>query len=227
MKVLVVDDEKGLADLVAFTLEREGFNVVQAHDGEVAIQAWADEQPDIIVLDVNLPKRDGFTVCREIRQQGETPIIMLTARDKEDDVVHGLGIGADDYIVKPFSYRNLIARINAVLRRAGKNPAVAVRRVAGLELDSDWRAVRVEQNEPITLTALESRLLEVLMANPGRTLLYETLLRQIWGSEGGDRDMLRQLIHRLRSKIEPDPSQPRYIENVPGLGYGLAVQEQL
>ena len=118
MKALVVDDDLVLADVLAFTLRREGFEVLLAYDGVMALERWEQEQPDIVVLDVNLPRRNGFEVCREIRQQGSTPIILLTVRGEEDDIVKGLQIGADDYIVKPFSPRQLVARVNAILRRA-------------------------------------------------------------------------------------------------------------
>lgn len=131
MKALIVDDDRVLADVVAFTLRREGFEIVLAYDGQAALQRWSSEKPDLIVLDVNLPKLDGFAVCRRIREQSDTPIILLTVRGEEDDVVRGLELGADDYITKPFSPRQLVARTQAVMRRAGKSAAPAVRRVRG------------------------------------------------------------------------------------------------
>ena len=221
MKALIVDDDRILADLVAFTLRRDGFEVTQAHDGEMALQRWADEQPDLIILDVNMPKLDGFAVCRRIREEADTPIILLTVRGEEDDIVRGLALGADDYIVKPFSPRQLVARAQAVLRRVGKTPAPAIRQVGELTLDPSRRELRLGEGEAITLTPLENRLLDYLMINAGQILTIETLINHIWGAEGGDRDMLRQLVRRLRSKIEPNPAQPIYIETVPGLGYGL------
>ena len=221
MKALIVDDDRVLADLVAFTLRRDGFEVTQAHDGEMALRRWADEQPDLIILDVNMPKLDGFAVCRRIREEADTPIILLTVRGEEDDIVRGLALGADDYIVKPFSPRQLVARAQAVLRRVGKTPAPAIRQVGELTLDPSRRELRLGEGEAITLTPLENRLLDYLMINAGQILTIETLINHIWGAEGGDRDMLRQLVRRLRSKIEPNPAQPIYIETVPGLGYGL------
>ena len=221
MKALIVDDDRVLADLVAFTLRRDGFEVTQAHDGEMALRRWADEQPDLIILDVNLPKLDGFAVCRRIREEADTPIILLTVRGEEDDIVRGLALGADDYIVKPFSPRQLVARAQAVLRRVGKTPALAIHQVGELTLDPSRRELRLGEGEAITLTPLENRLLDYLMINAGQILTIETLINHIWGAEGGDRDMLRQLVRRLRSKIEPNPAQPIYIETVPGLGYGL------
>lgn len=221
MKALVVDDDRVLADLVAFSLRREGFEVIQAHEGEMALRRWAEEQPDLIILDLNMPKLDGFAVCRRIREESDIPIILLTVRGEEDDVVRGLGTGADDYIVKPFSPRQLVARAQAVLRRAGKTPAPAVRQVGELTLDPSRREVRLGQGELISLTPLESRLLDYLMINAGQVMTIETLISHIWGAEGGDRDMLRQLVRRLRSKIEPDPTRPVYIETIAGLGYGF------
>jgi DNA-binding response OmpR family regulator len=221
MKALVVDDDRVLADLAAFTLRRDGFEVIQAHDGEMALRRWADEQPDLIILDLNMPRLDGFAVCRHIREESDIPIILLTVRGEEDDIVRGLTLGADDYIVKPFSPRQLVARAQAVLRRAGKTPAPAIRQVGALTLDPSRRELRLAEGEAISLTPLENRLLDYLMINAGQILTIETLINHVWGAEGGDRDMLRQLVRRLRSKIEPDPAQPIYIETVPGLGYGL------
>lgn len=221
MKALVVDDDRVLADLVSFTLRREGFEVIQAYDGETALNRWAADQPDLIVLDVNLPKLDGFSVCRRIRQAAETPIILLTVRGEEDDIVRGLELGADDYIAKPFSPRQLVARAQAVLRRAGKTSAPAVRQVGNLVLNPARREVTVGAGQVIALTPLESRLLDYLMLNAGHILTTEAIIEHVWGANGGDRDMLRQLVRRLRGKIEPDPAHPIYIETVPGLGYGL------
>ncbi|MGQ9599251.1 MAG: response regulator transcription factor [Anaerolineae bacterium] len=232
MKVLIVDDDRVLADVVAFTLRREGFQVVQAYDGEMALQRWREDLPDLIVLDVNLPKLDGFSVCRQIREQANTPIILLTVRGEEDDIVHGLELGADDYIIKPFSPRQLVARAHSVLRRSGHPTRPAVHRVGGLELDPDRREVRLLHGGAASLTPLESRLLKYLMVNAGHVLTSEALIDHVWGAEGGDRDMLRQLVRRLRSKIAQASgpaeeeglaaSQP-YIKTVPGLGYGLSV----
>lgn len=225
MKALVVDDDLVLADLVAFTLRREGFEVLQAHDGAAALQRWEAEQPDLVVLDVNLPMTvpllDGFTVCRRIREQADTPIILLTVREHEDDIVQGLKLGADDYIVKPFSPRQLVARIWAVLRRAGRAPAETIRQIGDLTFDLNRREVRTAGGPAVQLTTLESRLFDYLLLNSGRILTYNEIIDQVWGPQGGDRDMLRQLVRRLRTKIEPDPANPIYLETVAGLGYGL------
>jgi len=226
MKALVVDDDRVLAELVTFALHRAGFEVIQASDGEAALRRWEEEEPDVIVLDVNMPKVDGFAVCRRIRAQADTPIIMLTVRGEEDDIVRGLELGADDYVPKPFSPRQLVARIHAVLRRAGRTATTAVRQVGDLTLDSSRREVQVGEGDPISLTPLECELLSFLMLNAGHVLTHNAIIDQVWGPEGADRDMLRQVVHRLRDKIEPDSSEPIYIETVPGLGYGLSRQAE-
>ena len=226
MKILVVDDDLVLSDVVTFTLEREGFQVVRAFDGEAALHMWASEQPDLLVLDINLPKLDGFSVCRRIRQEAETPILMLTVRDTEEDIIRGLNLGSDDYITKPFSPRQLIARIQAILRRAGKSAAPTTRQVGDLILDPTRREIRRVGGEAVTLTPLETQLLDYLMLNTGHVVTTEAIIAQVWGMQGSDRDGLRQLVRRLRSKIaqaagESSPANLPLIETVPGLGYGL------
>ncbi len=225
MKALVVDDDRVLADVLAFTLRREGFEVLRAFDGESALRCWHDEQPDFIVLDVNLPKLDGFTVCQRIRLQADTPILLLTVRHEEDDIVRGLELGADDYITKPFSPRQLVARIQAILRRSGKASAPTIRQVGLLTLDPSRREMHLGSSEPISLTPLESRLLDYLILNVGHVLTTEAIIEHVWGAEGADRDMLRQLVRRLRSKMTRVTNElsPR-IETIPGLGYGLVVE---
>jgi DNA-binding response OmpR family regulator len=228
MKALVVDDDRNLADLLSFTLRREGFQVIQAYDGESALKVWAVEQPDILILDVNLPKTvpalDGFTVCRRIREQADTPIILLTVREDEDDIVYGLKAGADDYILKPFSPRQLVARVQTVLRRAQKQTTPTTYQAGTLSLNPERREAQVAGRPPVSLTALESRLLEYFLLHAGHVLSNQDLIDHVWGVNGGDRDMLRQLVRRLRMKIEPDPAQPTLIETIPGLGYGLNKQ---
>jgi len=221
MKALIVDDDRVLADVVAFTFRREGFEVIQAYDGPTAIRRWSEEHPDIVILDVNMPTMDGFTVCRHIRERSNTPIILLTVRGEEDDIVEGLEIGADDYIVKPFSPRQLVARANAVLRRAGQTTISPILQVGELTFDSSQRRVTIGAGDPISMTPLEGRLLDYLMANAGHVLTTDAIIDHVWGPGGGDRDMLRQLVRRLRSKIETDPADPNYIKTIPGLGYGF------
>jgi DNA-binding response OmpR family regulator len=232
MKALIVDDDRVLADVLAFTLRREGFQVLQAHDGVEALQRWTEEQPDLVVLDVNLPKLDGFHVCQQIREQSDTPIVLLTVRGEEDDIVRGLELGADDYITKPFSPRQLVARARAVLRRATRMGSPATREAGALVLDPVRRELRIGEGPPVTLTALENRLLDYLLLNAGHVLTGEAIIDHVWGAEGGDRDMLRQLVHRLRNKLtqaceaagwSADEPAPAQIDTVPGLGYGLVV----
>ncbi|MEA3309465.1 MAG: response regulator transcription factor [Chloroflexota bacterium] len=232
MKVLVVDDDQVLAEVLSFTLRREGFEILLVGDGEAALRCWAAESPDIILLDVNLPKLAGFQVCRQIREQSDTPIIMLTVREEEDDIVQGLGLGADDYITKPFSPRQLVARVQAVLRRAGKRPTRAVRRVGRFTLMPARRELQFEEREPVELTRLENRLLDYLLLNAGRVLSAEAIIDLVWGAGGGDRDMLRQLVYRLRRKtslarglLDCD-AEDSYLETVPGLGYGFMLHSR-
>lgn len=233
MKALIVDDDRVLADVLAFTLRREGFEILLAYDGATALQRFAEEAPDLVVLDVNLPRLDGFSVCRQMRAQADTPIILLTVRGEEDDIVRGLALGADDYMTKPFSPRQLVARVHAVLRRsrAGQRAAPPVQRVGDLVLDTSRREIRLirgaEPGEPVSLTALECRLLSYLMLNAGHVLTADAIIDHVWGAAGADRDMLRQLVRRLRSKIKElcdsadEPAGLPVIETVPGIGYGL------
>jgi DNA-binding response OmpR family regulator len=221
MKVLIVDDDRVLSDVLAFTLRREGFEILRAYNGKAALLSWENEHPDLIVLDLNLPIIDGFSVCEQIRAQSDTPIILLTVRGEEDDIVRGLKIGADDYIVKPFSPRQLLARAYAVLRRTRQPVQSQTLAFKDLQLDPSMREVRVGDQGPIQLTALENRLLEYLLINAGRVLSMDAIIDYVWGAQGGDRDMLRQLVRRLRRKIEPDPSNPAYLRTIAGLGYGF------
>jgi DNA-binding response OmpR family regulator len=235
MKALIVDDDRVLADVLAFTLRREGFQVVQAHDGETALKRHREEQPDLIVLDVNLPRLDGFAVCGRLREQSDTPIILLTVRGEEDDIVRGLSLGADDYITKPFSPRQLVARAQAVLRRSGRMGVPAVRQVGDLALDPVRRELRIGEGTPTSLTPLESRLLDYLLLNAGHVLTADAIISHVWGAEGGERDMLRQLVRRLRAKVAQAAegaagrtglTSQVYIETIPALGYGLVVLPQ-
>ncbi len=222
MKILVVDDDRVLIDVVSFTLRRAGFQVIQAYDGLSALETWAEIDPDLIVLDVNLPKLNGFSVCQQIRQQSTTPIILLTVRTDEEDIIRGLELGADDYISKPFSPRQLVARVRAAIRRLGLTPTPSMRKTGDFTLDPSRREFRVRDSQPIKLSPLENRFLDYLMLNEGQVLPVENIIGHLWGPEGGDRDMLRQLVHRLRSKIEVDPAHPQYIETVKGMGYSFS-----
>jgi DNA-binding response OmpR family regulator len=225
MKALIVDDDLALADVVSFTFRRAGYEVIQAHDGQSAMERWQVNAPDLIILDLNLPKVDGLTVCRRIREQSNTPIIILSVRGEEDDVVQGLNLGADDYVIKPFSPRQLIARAEAVLRRSDLHSLIPEAITVGdLTLNPSRLAVQRSGLFLANLTRLECRLLEILMRNTGQALLADTLIDFVWGPAGGDRVMLKQLVYRLRRKIESDPSKPVYIETVPGIGYAFNPQ---
>lgn len=227
MKILVVDDDRVLADVVAFTLRREGYDVIQAYDGAVGYQRWQTDQPALVILDVNMPRMDGFEVCRRIREQSDTPILLLTVRGEENDIVSGLEIGADDYIVKPFSPRQLVARLKAVLRRAGETPRKVELAAGNLRFTPNKRTVANKSTgQEVQLTPLENRLLEYLMSNFGQVLTYDQIIDHVWGPSAGDRDMLRQLVRRLRIKIEPNPSEPVYLQTVPGLGYGFTADPE-
>jgi DNA-binding response OmpR family regulator len=222
VKALIVDDDLALADVLSFTLRRAGYQVLTAHDGLTALDRWRAETPDLILLDLNLPRMDGLSVCRQIRSQAQTPIIILSVRGEEDDVVRGLGMGADDYVVKPFSPRQLLARAEAVLRRARAAPVTpSAISVGDLTLDPPRGLVQRKGQSVPALTRLETRLLEVLMLNHGQVLTAEALIDTIWGPMGGDRAMLKQLVYRLRRKLETDPSQPEYLKRADGVGYIL------
>lgn len=220
MKILLVEDDLALSDVVSFTLRRAGFEVIPAYDGAAAIAAWEASQPALVVLDLNLPKQDGFTVCRHIRSQSQTPIIILSVRSGDDVIVRALELGADDYIVKPFSPAQLVARIRAVLRRAGASTASGVLERGGWTLDPARHEVRWDSGEPVHLTGLEMRLLEALMLNAGAVLTADALIQAVWGVEGGSRAMLKQLVYRLRAKLE-SAGGGEVIETVPGVGYAF------
>jgi DNA-binding response OmpR family regulator len=225
MKALIVDDDLALADVVSFTMRRAGFEVIVAHDGQTALDRWRESEPDLIILDINLPKLNGLAVCQRIRTEASTPIIILSVRGEEDDVVRGLELGADDYIVKPFSPRQLVARSEAVLRRSEMKPiSNAPLTVGNLTLDLTRNEI-LSDNEPIKLTKLETRLMEVLMINCGQVLPFDMLIDSIWGPSAGDRVMLKQLVYRLRRKIEPDPSNPHRLTTISGIGYSLEDNE--
>ena len=224
-KVLVVEDEQSLREALVFFLEKEGHEVSVAVDGEEAIRVFENSGAEIILLDLMLPKVDGNQVCKHIRQSSNVPIIMLTAKDSEIDKIVGLEIGADDYITKPYSTRELLARIKAVLRRQAEPPVnIESVLVAGeLRLDSDRHVVTLNGN-PLTLPLKEFELLELLMENVNRVLTRGQIIDRVWGSNYfGDTKTLDVHIKRLRSKVEEDPARPKYIQTVRGLGYKLEV----
>lgn len=222
-KILVVEDEKKLVAILKGYLEQAGFSVVTASDGEQALAMFRHEKPALVLLDLNLPKLDGLDVCRALRKESNVPIIMVTARVEEADRLIGLELGADDYITKPFSPREVVARVRAVLRRAEGEPARTETLVAGdLTLDLAKHSVRLKDRE-IELTPTEFDLLTVLMQNPGRAFTRLQLLDRVQGEafEGYERTIDAH-IKNLRQKIERDPKNPRYILTVFGVGYKFA-----
>lgn len=224
MKALVVDDDLVLADVIAFTLRREGYEVIAAHDGLQAVQLWREQAPAILILDWELPHLSGLEICQQIRMEGTTPIIMLTVRDSDEDVIRALESGADDYMTKPFSPAQLVARVQAVLRRYVQHPIPKGLSTAGLRLIKDKKLLEYK-GQQIRLTRLEYRLLELFILHHGQVLTINTLIDRVWGTTQGDNAMLKQLIYRLRRKIEPDATNPTYIQAVPGIGYTLVDPE--
>jgi DNA-binding response OmpR family regulator len=223
LKILVVDDDADLLALVGFALTQAGYAVVKAADVRTALQIFAAESPDLAVLDINLPDGTGFGICAAIREQSRIPVMMLTARGEEEDLVKALELGADDYLTKPFSPRTLLARVKALLRRAGLETGGAMS-AGQLSLDLEAHSLRVGDAAPVKLTKLETRLLQILIANAGHVVSTERLLTHVWGHRGsGDRQLLKQLVHRLRQKIETDPAEPVYLRTESGAGYRLDV----
>jgi len=221
-KILVVDDEEHIIELVELYLRKEGYRVVSAQDGDAAIEKFSVEKPDLLVLDIMLPGADGLDVLRQVRKTSRVPVIMLTARESEVDKVVGLELGADDYLTKPFSARELVARVKAVLRRA--KPAeeelepVLVR--GSLTIDSSRRRVKVKGGGEVELTAKEFDLLYVMAANPGIVLTRDRLMEKVWGYEYmGDTRTVDVYIRHLREKLTDDADNPRFIETVRGVGY--------
>ncbi len=225
MKVLLVEDDLALSDVVSFTLRRAGYEVQTAYDGLAALELFEAAAPDLVLLDLNLPRLDGLGVCRRVRAAGDVPIIILSVRGEDESVVRGLEMGADDYMVKPFSPTQLVARIRAVMRRSGVQATPSTLVAGALTLDRSRGEVQRGDEAAVRLTGLETRLLEALMREPGRVMPTEALIAAVWGPEGGDRTMLKQLVYRLRAKIEND-SGPNSIETVPGIGYAFGVNEE-
>jgi DNA-binding response OmpR family regulator len=224
MKILIVDDDADLLALVGFALTQAGFTTVKAADVPSAIQTFTAEGPDLAILDINLPRGSGFDICEAIRRQSRIPIMMLTARGEEEDLVKALDLGADDYLTKPFSPRTLLARVRALLRRAGLEAGGAMT-AGALSLDLEAHTLCVGTAAAVKLTKLETRLLQILMANDGHVVSTERLLTHVWGHRGsGDRQLLKQLVHRLRQKIEADPAAPAYLQTEAGAGYRLEVK---
>ena len=222
MGILIVEDEEALSDPLAFLLGREGFQTVVVDNGLDALPTFEREGADLVLLDVMLPGMPGTEVCRKLREVSSVPIIMLTAKDSELDKVFGLELGADDYVTKPYSARELIARIRAVLRRRSAEPDTptdAVLTGGPVRMDIDRHVVTVN-GEEVPMPLKEFELLEILLRNVGRVMTRGQLIERVWGADYvGDTKTLDVHIKRLRSKIEPDSSAPRYVLTVRGLGY--------
>ncbi|MFB7430765.1 response regulator transcription factor [Streptomyces microflavus] len=223
-RVLVVDDDPTVAEVVVGYLHRAGYAVERAGGGPAALERFAAARPDLVVLDLMLPAMDGFEVCRRMRAHGPVPVIMLTARGDEEDRVLGLETGADDYVTKPFSPRELVLRVESVLRRAGAGtPAAEEARPlsgAGLRLDPVARSAS-RDGAGLALTLREFDLLAFLLRHPGRAFGREELMREVWGWDFGDLSTVTVHIRRLRGKVEQDPARPRLIRTVWGVGYRL------
>lgn len=220
MKILVVDDDRDLRDILTFAFRKAGYLVVEASDGEEALATFDAESPDLVVLDVNMPKLDGFEVCRRLRARSSVQILMLTVRGEESDLVHGLDLGADDYMAKPFSPQTLLARVRALLRRAGSE--TESEQIAGrVKLDLENQLFSSGNSAPVRLTRLELRLLQFLLSHAGHVVRTERLIGHVWGGRGGERELLKQLVHRLRRKVEADPHHPTLLLTDPGIGYRL------
>jgi DNA-binding response OmpR family regulator len=222
--ILLVDDEEAVRKVLTFPLERDGYHVVQASDGEEALARFGDQPVDLVVLDIMLPKLDGLEVCKQLRSRSSVPIIMLTARDDELDKVVGLELGADDYITKPFSIREFRSRVRALLRRARaprQGPELREEQLAagGLGLDVGRRTVAAN-GTPVQLTYVEFEILRTLMAHPGRVYSRRMLLEVLWGSaDFRDPRTIDVHVRHLREKLEPDSSRPEYILTVRSVGY--------
>jgi DNA-binding response OmpR family regulator len=219
--ILIVEDDRKTAALIALYLEREGFKTFSAHDGRQALALARQHDPLFVILDLMLPGADGWEICRELRRASEVPVLILTARQEEMDRVLGLSLGADDYVVKPFSPRELVARVKAILRRAERGATKEKRRLSygGLALDAEKHRVTLN-GRPVALTLFEHSLLEALMAAPGRVFTREELLNRLYPSGETVVDRVIDVhIGKLRQKIEDDPAKPKYIMTVRGLGY--------
>jgi two-component system response regulator RegX3 len=222
-RVLVVEDEESFSDALSYMLRREGFDAVVAGAGPEALDEFDRNGADIVLLDLMLPGLPGTEVCRQLRARSGVPIIMLTAKDSETDKVVGLELGADDYVTKPYSARELVARIRAVLRRRGdaEPPSEAVLEAGPVRMDVERHVVAVE-GQQVALPLKEFDLLELLMRNAGRVLTRMQLIDRVWGSDYvGDTKTLDVHVKRLRAKIEPDPANPKFLLTVRGLGYKL------
>ncbi|MEX2124322.1 MAG: response regulator transcription factor [Woeseia sp.] len=221
MKILLVDDDLDLLAITGFALQQAGFLVVKASNGIEALDAFESEQPDLAVCDINMPRMNGFELARVLRQRSDIPLMMLTVRQEDEDIVRALELGADDYLTKPFSPRILVARIRALLRRVGIE-AEGDLNFGNLTLRAEDLSLEGLPLGTVRLTPLEARFLQLLFTHGGRTVPTERILGYVWGNRaGGNRQLLKQLVHRLRQKIETDPKNPTILRTVPNAGYLL------
>lgn len=227
-RILIVEDEKNIVDILSFNLGREGYDTLEALDGKTGLQLALEQDPDLILLDLMLPEMNGFDVCRSVREQGRTtPIIMLTAREEETDKVLGLELGADDYITKPFSMRELLARVKANIRRGDMTGAAAAPTKGGAKLDLGRVVVDTDllvvykDGKALDLTQREYELIKFLASQPGKVFSREALMEHVWNYEGyvGDVRAVDVAVRRLREKLEDDPASPSFIVTRRGLGY--------
>lgn len=228
-RILIVDDDPNLLELLRLSLERHGYATLLAQNGIEGEEAFTQNKIDLVILDVMMPQRDGFTLCEIIRGQSAVPIILLTARQEVEDVVRGLELGADDYITKPFNLREVIARVGAVLSRIDRQKSEPARTltIGELTLDQDKGNVRVNDRS-VTLSPLELELLHYLMSHPGKLFEREGLLQSVWGYDYfGKTNLVDVAVRRLREKIERDPSAPEFILTVRGKGYRFAAENEI
>ncbi|NBU23067.1 MAG: DNA-binding response regulator [Actinobacteria bacterium] len=224
-RVLVVEDEVGLREPLVYLLQKEGYDIIEAEDGNAAVELFKSHHPDLILLDLMLPGMSGNEVCKQIRTESQVPIIMLTAKDAEIDKVVGLELGADDYVTKPYSTRELLARMKAVLRRGRESvqQEPGLLRAGNVVMDIERHTVTVN-GEPIAMPLKEFELLELLLENVNRVLTRGQIIDRVWGSNYfGDTKTLDVHVKRIRSKIEDDPSRPKHLLTVRGLGYKFEV----
>jgi DNA-binding response OmpR family regulator len=225
IKILVVEDDSFLCNLLRISLEKEGYGVRVACDGVEGLEAYNAMPPDLILLDIMMPRMDGFEVCRQLRKRSDVPIVMLTALNSPDDVVRGFDLGADDFITKPFTFKEVGARIQAILRRvmwARERPVFQIITIGDVQLNDDLHEVRV-RNEPVHLTPIEYQLLRYLMIHADRPVAKEVLFREVWGYDfTGGTNLVEVAMRRLREKVEKDPSSPQYLLTVRGAGYKFA-----
>jgi DNA-binding response OmpR family regulator len=227
MRILLAEHDRDMLDVTTYALRREGFQVVTAADGARAVERWRVEQPDLVLLDTDLPRRDGFAVCRAIREEATTPVILMSGRTEDEQVLRGFRLGADDYVAKPFSHRQLAARIRAVLSRCATGLTVEPvdeLRVHDLKLTLSSHEVTYG-GLTVRLTPLEFRLLYILASNEGRVVRSERLVEYAWGHDEGDAGLLKSHMSHIRQKLGMRPDQGPYIRNVPWVGYSLSHAE--